>query len=492
MGWVNSVALLQHLHRRLGLQPEPLGGGLKGEDEMRRDRPTPLSATQLHGGWIQYYLDDFDCPEIVPSSMWKTLKGTMSETHQRQRDAYSQVGVKIAANKAHVREPKVERMGAMIDGVEGWLSVSNQKKLECGYFVFWAMRRKLVTQKVVMMILGRLARCFEFRRPLMSLLNHSWPRLPRRVARPLGLKCWLELIHSICILPMAATNLFTPVSGLVTCSDASEYGGGLCATAGLSDFGESTLLKMDRQGHDRETVQFQPSGSCQISSKARGPRILVVSLFDGVGAVMAALVRLPCQVVAYAACEIDRACKRLVRTRWPGVIELGDICKVTELTILHLKEAVGYKIDLVLVSAGSPCQDLSQLNAGRKGLAGMKARLFFEVPRVIKMLKDTFDVPVESFVENVYSISSDSRTSFSDVLETEPVMVDAKYFTACRRPRDSGARGNYSRRTMKLFCNMKGAKNGSSWTAGSLRSPGWSQVLVGDKAMTRHVAPNVR
>ena len=25
MGWINSVSLFQHLHRRLGLQPQPLG-----------------------------------------------------------------------------------------------------------------------------------------------------------------------------------------------------------------------------------------------------------------------------------------------------------------------------------------------------------------------------------------------------------------------------------------------------------------------------------
>lgn len=224
MGWVQC--------RRLALQPEPLGAGLPGSSEVRRDRAMPVSATKEPGGWIQYYLDDYDCPEIVPASMWKELQGTLSDHHRQQREAYHRAGVRIVENKAHLRQPKVERMGAAIDGVSGWLSVSTAKKLD---FVLWAMKRQVLSQKPLLMILGRLVRCFEFRRPLMSLLNYSWPRLPRKVARPLSLKCWLELICSICILPMAATNLFTPVSGLVTCSDASENGGGLCASAGTDN-----------------------------------------------------------------------------------------------------------------------------------------------------------------------------------------------------------------------------------------------------------------
>ena len=43
-------------------------------------------------------------------------------------------------------------------------------------------------------------------------------------------------------------------------------------------------------------------------------------LFDGIAALMCGLGRLNC--------EIDKNCKRLVRKRWPGVLELGDITSV--------------------------------------------------------------------------------------------------------------------------------------------------------------------
>lgn len=39
-------------------------------------------------------------------------------------------------------------------------------------------------------------------------------------------------------------------------------------------------------------------------------------------------------------------------------------------------------------------------------------------------------MPVEGFVENVFSMSAESRQSFTDVLGS--VLIDAKYFSACR------------------------------------------------------------
>ena len=67
-------------------------------------------------------------------------------------------------------------------------------------------------------------------------------------------------------------------------------------------------------------------------------RVLAISLFDGIGAMMVSLTRLKCRIIGYASCEIDQRCKRLTRTRLPGIIELGDITKVTRKSIQALKE----------------------------------------------------------------------------------------------------------------------------------------------------------
>ena len=273
MGWLSAVSLLQHLHRRLGLESPPVGAGLPRKDEMRRDRPTLVSATTENGGWLSYYLDDFDCPELVPETCWRSLKGVLSPVHAQQRAAYTRAGVKISEEKAHVRELHVERMGAQIDGLSGFLSVPFEKLLETGWFFIWSLRLQAVRPKVMMMILGRLVRCFEFRRPLMSWLNHSWPSSILSSAKPYSARVFTELLNAISMLPLACCDLRTPVNGLVTCSDASTKGGGLCASSGLTEAGENMLAWLDHKGQDPDSVGFRRLGSMMqthVKTKIRG------------------------------------------------------------------------------------------------------------------------------------------------------------------------------------------------------------------------------
>lgn len=73
MGWLSAVSLFQHLHRRLGVGPKPLGAGFAAESEWRRDRAIPQAAGDEAISWLQYYLDDFDAPEVVPSDSWVNM-----------------------------------------------------------------------------------------------------------------------------------------------------------------------------------------------------------------------------------------------------------------------------------------------------------------------------------------------------------------------------------------------------------------------------------
>ena len=246
----------------------------------------------------------------------------------------------------------------------------------------------------------------------------------------LRIKTFAEILRAIGALALAVGSLRTPYSGLVTCSDASLHGAGLCASAGLTQEGVAMLRSLDAG----EANHFRPAGA-MTTNWGEGPRILVISLFDGVGALMAALTRLKCRVVGYVSCEIDKECKRITRRRWPGVMEFGDVTKVDAAKIELLHHAFGRDLDVVLVGAGSPCQDLSSLLAGRKGLAGDRSKLFFEIPRIIKLLTTEFAVPVHFFVENVFGMDQTNRREFSRALGCKPLLIDAKWFSWCRRPR---------------------------------------------------------
>ncbi|CAE7825917.1 unnamed protein product [Symbiodinium sp. CCMP2592] len=432
MGWINAVSLFQHLHRRAGLAREPSGAGLDPSREWRRDKPIPKGAVEPAGAWYQYYLDDFDCPEKVPRNKWEIMAQTMSPTQARQRASYDRIGIGISVKKAHIREPCVTRMGAEIDGLGGFLSAPREKMLETGWLMIWSLSRPALSPRMMMVVLGRFTRCFEFRRPLMGLLNRCWPKsMWCRASRPSALQAH-ELITAGSLLGLAVMDMRTPVSGLVTCSDASTKGGGMCASAGLSSRGQKFLEQLDAIPFDTEC--FKPQGSLQ-QNPCGGPRVLVVSMFDGPSAAMCGLTRLPCAVQGYAMSATDVDELRLSRTRFPGVIQLGKPQEVTATVIEKLVASIGYRLDLVLFTAVSPCHCLGGVGDGTATSSTQQQLLFWEIPRVYELLKQSFAVPVHLLLENLADIPDSAIAAFNEALRLKPYLVDAKSFTWVRRPR---------------------------------------------------------
>ena len=111
----------------------PHGAGHPEQIEWRRDMPAPQGSDGKFTEFVQFYLDDFDCPELVPSVGWEKLQGQVSDTHRRQRLAYKRWGVGISEDKAHIREPKVIRMGAEVDGLRGMVGAPLEKKIEVAF-----------------------------------------------------------------------------------------------------------------------------------------------------------------------------------------------------------------------------------------------------------------------------------------------------------------------------------------------------------------------
>ncbi len=91
--------------------------------------------------------------------------------------------------------------------------------------------------------------------------------------------------------------------------------------------------------------------------------------------------------------------------------------------------------DLIVIGGGSPCQDLSALKAFRLGLGGGQSALFYEIPRIVNAFKQHSTIPVEYFVENVFSMDSSQIPKFSEALNTIPYMIDASCFSDAERRR---------------------------------------------------------
>ncbi|CAE7765025.1 unnamed protein product [Symbiodinium sp. CCMP2592] len=431
MGWINAVSLFQHLHRQAGLAREPWGAGLDPAMEWRRDKPVPKGAVGSSGAWFQYYLDDFDCPEKVPRHKWEAMANTISPTHARQRLSYNRIGIGIAEKKAHIREPCVVRMGAEVDGVNGFLSAPRDKMLETGWLALFVIAKPSVSPRMMMVVLGRLTRCFEFRRPLMSLINKCWPKSMWCRGRRLPTAHIHELVCAVSLLGLALVDMRTPVSGLVTCSDASTSGGGMCASSGLTSEGVDLLEQLDQTPHDGE--RFRPQGSVQ-GYKSSGPRVLIISLYDGSSGVMCALTRLDCAVQGYASAGGDSLENRLSRTRFPGMIELGRPGDIDAATVSKLVSSIGYRLDFVLLAGSLPSQE----SPGVKGQAtpgGDHKSALKTFTDLYEMLTMSFGVPVHLMLENLFELRESSFAALNEALQLKPYLVDAAAFTGVRRPR---------------------------------------------------------
>lgn len=144
----------------------------------------------------------------------------------------------------------------------------------------------------------------------------------------------------------------------------------------------------------------------------------VLSLFDGISCAKVALERAGFAIDSYTAYEINDKAIAISKKNHPSIQHKGSV--------KDMKEAM--EIDLLI--GGSPCQDLSICKTGREGLAGARSGLFWEYVRIRDLCKPKWFV-----LENVASMSQESKDTISKALGVEPVMFDASLVSAQRRKR---------------------------------------------------------
>lgn len=127
------------------------------------------------------------------------------------------------------------------------------------------------------MLVGGLVYLFSFRRPLMAILGEVWQFIASfgndKVYKPLPHEVREELFASFFVSSMAYMDFRLETDHVVTASDASESGGGLCASEGLTSLG-------------LEASKGSVRGQAEESFEAKG--LLIISAFDGIGAIRVA------------------------------------------------------------------------------------------------------------------------------------------------------------------------------------------------------------
>ena len=429
MGWHSAVGLMQSCHREIALRSRGLGGaGLEPLAEISRNATFP--DLDEYNGW-SIYLDDTTILEKVSSAVVAELEGKPAEEQRQLREAYAWWGIPTNTGKSLQRCKQAERLGALIDGKAGILKTRSKRTLDLVGLGSWIRSQARVAKKALQIYAGKAVHILQFRRCLFCIMDVIF----REIAQggemvEVGPDLSVEMVLLECLLPLAQFDLKAKVDPTVTCSDASEHGGGMCFASRLTWAGREEAEKLARGEEALDVQELCDAGVMQ------GEKILVVDLFSGLGGLELALERAGVKPHHCIIVEKDSACRRLLRRKFPGSDFCGDIVKFNE---GMLKKALAKVpgVTGIVVGGGSPCQGLSRLSSTRAHMDDERSALFYEATRIMEMVEDLAEsrqLWVLKFLENVVADKEDVR-EISGALRIHPVLVESGKLGRVRRPR---------------------------------------------------------
>ena len=421
MGFLNSVGIAQHVHRTLVLRSQQHNSIRNTERcEIRKDRVLPDGKTV----W-RVYLDNYDLLEKYPSETLLEEPGDVAPEVMALKEEYLAWGLPRHPGKAVSRQTVAEVQGAVVDGTRGLAYPKGQKLSKYITIAHQLMEENMATQRQMQVVCGGLVYFSTFRRQLLGGLNAVWAFIESFNVRgrhrlPIPKVVKLEIRRFLCLVPLCRMSFRMGLRSLITCSDASEHGGGVCASTGLTRFGEQVAL-----------------GGAAVEMQAnRGGRILSIGLFDGIGSLRVALDLLGCDVAGHISVEKDPGARRVVEHHFPGTLHYHDIVEVVEKDVISWSLTHG-QVEMVLIGAGPPCQGVSGLNSQRKGaLRDERSGLFTHIKRIQALVKKHFVwAQVQTLMESVASMDEVDKSVMSKSFGEDPWRCDAGTLTWCNRPR---------------------------------------------------------
>eukprot|EP00438_Fugacium_kawagutii_P007521 Skav231102 [mRNA] locus=scaffold2525:415233:418787:- [translate_table: standard] len=421
MGFKNSVSLAQHIHRRLA-QSALAKVGLGGESELRKDRSFTCANPVF-----RIYLDNFDELRRVSRHHAELLEGQVSPLVQSLREVYREVGVPRHPKKGVASQTKAEVQGAIVDGEEGVIFPKPQKVLRYLHLTKLLLEDGACSQKQAQIVGGGLVYFALFRRPLLGSINHLWKFIhsfegfPPVVRLPIPDEVKLELARMLALVPLAVIDLRSKLSKVVTASDASSSGGGVTVSQKL-------------------TVQGAIAAQCSIRGDIVEPvdlpQVLTVGIFDGISGLRVAADVLGWNVSGHISIEKSKEASRVVEARFPNCVLVPTVEEVSE-DLVKSWSLQFSQVAVVIIGAGPPCQDVSGLNAAKKGaLRGSRSSLFTHVRRIKESFQRQFPwAQVRVLMESVASMDLDDEALMSDDYGGHPLMVDSMDVSLARRPR---------------------------------------------------------
>ncbi|KAI8995180.1 S-adenosyl-L-methionine-dependent methyltransferase [Gaertneriomyces semiglobifer] len=171
-------------------------------------------------------------------------------------------------------------------------------------------------------------------------------------------------------------------------------------------------------------ISFIPNATARICKVPHSaPTIRYLSLFSGIGTGEYAIPKVFPDAICVGFSEIDPSAIKVYQTHFPTHVNFGDISKIDVSTIPPYDLLIG----------GSCCQSFSPMRQHKKHLPknfhDERGQLFFEFIRILNGTK-----PKYSLFENV-RMNSDSQETISSAMRMNPIQLNAKEFSAQKRPR---------------------------------------------------------
>ena len=297
--------------------------------------------------------------------------------------------------------------GALIDGTKGVAYAKPTKAAKYLVSLLEVVRQGRANRKQVQMLAGGLVYLFSFRRPLMSCLNSVWEFIVKfdndRITKPLPRQVTEEFVASFFLSGVSYMNFRLGVNEVVTASDASEDGGGLCQSLQLTEQGAKASVSAVRG----EIAEEEPESG-----------LLIISCFDTIGSVRVAMDSLKAPVTGYISIDPDPHSSRVVEASFPTCDFVSDIAHVS-LADIMIWAGKYPNCSGVLVSGAPPNETLLDT-----------------ICQIFKWAQEVFTwCPVHILVESVSNLDRVARCRFSKSVGLLPYLFDSKGVSLCKRPR---------------------------------------------------------
>jgi len=420
MGWTSAVGICEHIMRRLNssLSNEV---GLPRDKELRKDRPVPTSHDHKVTAFYQQYIDNWDAGTVSSLSQFLDREPATTEVAAWQAlilEGYTLWGVPRAPDKS-THGLTWKTLGATGDGLRARAWPGEEKCFDLLSLSAHLLLKEVPALKDIAMCVGRWVFALQFKRQGMVALQQVW-QVMTRGGPPMmrGRKIRDELLCCMAILPLLVIDFRLAASPLVTCSDASESGGGVCYSTRLSQLGKARLGTAARGVGPGRVVP-----------------VLLVESFSGISGGRRALEILGITPAKHIHFETDEAANRVVMAGYPDAVGLGDVTLATAESIREAtKDVLG--LEFVIHISGPPCQNVSGLNACGGGVKGKKSKLVFELIRLRKVLRDVFpNARHADLCEMVASLSSEDQGFYNKINGGLPVKICPGGFGWVKRPR---------------------------------------------------------